>query len=112
MKSILAAHAELSMPKQCHVRVRPKIRIIHVLEPRIIQTDVSNFREMVQRLTGKPTGTEMKRKARVWDSDWKIMEKERKVLYGQSAYGNQYFDGFLELDGLFEEEEKKFSAFP
>ncbi|CAN0927643.1 VQ motif-containing protein 25 [Linum grandiflorum] len=33
----------------------PKIRIIHIFAPEIIKTDVANFRELVQRLTGKPT---------------------------------------------------------
>ncbi|KAJ8448523.1 hypothetical protein Cgig2_012167 [Carnegiea gigantea] len=32
----------------------PKIRIIHIFAPEIIKTDVANFRELVQRLTGKP----------------------------------------------------------
>ncbi|PON44505.1 VQ motif containing protein [Parasponia andersonii] len=34
---------------------KPKIRIIHIFAPEIIKTDVANFRELVQRLTGKPT---------------------------------------------------------
>nr|XP_010524480.1 PREDICTED: VQ motif-containing protein 17 [Tarenaya hassleriana] len=33
---------------------KPKIRIIHIFAPEIIKTDVANFRELVQRLTGKP----------------------------------------------------------
>ncbi|KAL2234246.1 VQ motif-containing protein 17-like [Sesamum indicum] len=33
---------------------KPKIRIIHIVAPEIIKTDVENFRELVQRLTGKP----------------------------------------------------------
>ncbi|KAL6603821.1 hypothetical protein ACP70R_044182 [Stipagrostis hirtigluma subsp. patula] len=33
---------------------RPKIKIIHIIAPEIIKTDVANFRELVQRLTGKP----------------------------------------------------------
>ncbi|CAN6201099.1 unnamed protein product [Urochloa humidicola] len=33
---------------------RPKIRIIHIIAPEIIKTDVANFRDLVQRLTGKP----------------------------------------------------------
>ncbi|CAH9063068.1 unnamed protein product [Cuscuta europaea] len=33
---------------------KPKIRIIHIFAPEIIKTDVQNFRELVQRLTGKP----------------------------------------------------------
>ncbi|XP_062229272.1 uncharacterized protein LOC133927039 [Phragmites australis] len=35
---------------------RPKIKIIHIIAPEIIKTDVANFRELVQRLTGKPDG--------------------------------------------------------
>ncbi|KAK1259667.1 hypothetical protein QJS04_geneDACA010402 [Acorus gramineus] len=34
---------------------KPKIRIIHVFTPEIIKTDAANFRDLVQRLTGKPT---------------------------------------------------------
>ncbi|KAK8667573.1 hypothetical protein V6N13_007721 [Hibiscus sabdariffa] len=35
-------------------KAKPKIRIIHVCAPEIITTDVANFRELVQTLTGKP----------------------------------------------------------
>jgi len=35
-------------------KVKPKIRIIHIYAPEIIKTDAANFRELVQRLTGKP----------------------------------------------------------
>lgn len=34
---------------------KPHVRIIHIFAPEIIKTDPSNFRELVQRLTGKPT---------------------------------------------------------
>lgn len=34
---------------------KPKIRIIHIFAPEIIKTDAENFRELVQRLTGKPS---------------------------------------------------------
>ncbi|KAK1401329.1 VQ domain-containing protein [Heracleum sosnowskyi] len=107
MESISEASLKLSMPRESRVSLKPKIRIIHVLEPTIIQTDVSNFREMVQRLTGKPKPASIERKRRLqdWDSDKKKMKKERKVLYCQSSYGNECYDGFLELDGLFEQEE-------
>ncbi|XP_031473388.1 VQ motif-containing protein 25-like [Nymphaea colorata] len=33
----------------------PAVRIIHVFSPEIIKTDPANFRELVQKLTGKPT---------------------------------------------------------
>ncbi|XP_058071772.1 VQ motif-containing protein 25-like [Magnolia sinica] len=48
----LAKHKESQMISN----FKPKIRIIHIFAPEIIKTDVSNFRELVQKLTGKPTG--------------------------------------------------------
>ncbi|WOL12365.1 VQ motif-containing protein 25-like [Canna indica] len=47
---------------------RPKIRVVHVFAPEIIKTDAANFREVVQRLTGKPATTasgKIKKKRRV-----------------------------------------------
>lgn len=35
-------------------KIKPKIRIIHIFAPEIIKTDAENFRELVQKLTGKP----------------------------------------------------------
>ncbi|XP_047074357.1 uncharacterized protein LOC124683987 [Lolium rigidum] len=32
---------------------RPAIRIIHIIPPEIIETDAANFRDLVQRLTGR-----------------------------------------------------------
>ncbi|XP_028787741.1 VQ motif-containing protein 25-like [Neltuma alba] len=40
---------------QAIAKTKPKIRIIHIFAPEIIKTDVGNFRELVQRLTGKPS---------------------------------------------------------
>ncbi|GAB2266915.1 hypothetical protein Dimus_001904 [Dionaea muscipula] len=45
-------------------KVRPKIRIIHIFAPEIIKTDVASFRELVQRLTGKPSETGSGRRPR------------------------------------------------
>lgn len=36
------------------LKLKPKIRIIHIVEPEIIKTTVEDFQELVQRLTGKP----------------------------------------------------------
>nr|KYP73942.1 hypothetical protein KK1_006603 [Cajanus cajan] len=46
------------MHKDSHMvaKAKPKIRIIHIFAPEIIKTDVENFRELVQKLTGKPSG--------------------------------------------------------
>ncbi|XP_073152314.1 VQ motif-containing protein 18-like [Henckelia pumila] len=35
-------------------KMKPRIRIIHLFAPEIIEIDAANFREEVQRLTGKP----------------------------------------------------------
>lgn len=47
----------LDMHKNSHKisKMKPKIRIIHVYAPEIIKTDAENFRELVQKLTGKPS---------------------------------------------------------
>jgi hypothetical protein len=37
---------------------RPKIKIVHITAPEIIKTDVANFRDLVQRLTGKPVAAD------------------------------------------------------
>ncbi|CAN8280138.1 unnamed protein product [Cochlearia groenlandica] len=39
---------------QIITKIKPKIRIIHIYDPEIINTDVKNFRALVQNLTGKP----------------------------------------------------------
>ncbi|CAK7331732.1 unnamed protein product [Dovyalis caffra] len=46
--------------------IKPKVRIIHIVAPEIIKTDVANFRELVQRLTGQPCESKglIKKKAR------------------------------------------------
>ncbi|XP_008813209.1 VQ motif-containing protein 25-like [Phoenix dactylifera] len=36
-------------------KLKPKVRIVHIFAPVIIKTDPANFRELVQRLTWKPT---------------------------------------------------------
>ncbi|XP_010943593.1 VQ motif-containing protein 17-like [Elaeis guineensis] len=47
----------LAMHDNSHAitKLKPKIRIVHIFAPEIIKTDPANFRELVQRLTGKPT---------------------------------------------------------
>ncbi|KAL9237797.1 hypothetical protein vseg_012301 [Gypsophila vaccaria] len=45
-------------------KIQPKIRIIHIHAPEIIETNVANFRELVQQLTGKPPPSQNKGKSR------------------------------------------------
>ncbi|KFK37052.1 hypothetical protein AALP_AA4G206000 [Arabis alpina] len=48
--------SSIAMHKQSRTltKSKPNIRIIHIYAPEIIKTDVSSFREIVQKLTGKP----------------------------------------------------------
>ncbi|XP_060169031.1 VQ motif-containing protein 25-like [Lycium barbarum] len=43
-------------------KLKPKIRIIHIIAPEIIKTDVEHFRDLVQRLTGKNAAQQVKGK--------------------------------------------------
>ncbi|XP_027343030.1 VQ motif-containing protein 17-like [Abrus precatorius] len=51
-----SASSKLGVDRGSHVisKFKPKIRIIHIYAPEIIKIDAENFRELVQRLTGKP----------------------------------------------------------
>ena len=51
-----ASPPQLSMHRDSRVisKLKPKIRIIHIYAPEVIKTEPANFRELVQRLTGKP----------------------------------------------------------
>ncbi|KAK3036590.1 hypothetical protein RJ639_031207 [Escallonia herrerae] len=53
---IMSTPSKFSVQNSSHLitKIKPKIRIIHIVAPEIITTDVANFRELVQRLTGKP----------------------------------------------------------
>lgn len=64
-------------------KVKPKIRIIHIFAPEIIKTDVANFRELVQRLTGKPTSenTTTRRKRRNISRTGSSSEDELRLVY-------------------------------
>ncbi|MCL7038067.1 hypothetical protein MKW94_010307 [Papaver nudicaule] len=57
----------LGMHKDSHViskfTMKPKIRIVHIFAPEIIKTDAANFRELVQRLTGKPSPSDRIKKS-------------------------------------------------
>ncbi|CAK9177432.1 unnamed protein product [Ilex paraguariensis] len=53
----ISAPSKLAVYHDSHViipKFKPKIRITHIFPPKLIKTDVANFRELVQRLTGKP----------------------------------------------------------
>ncbi|KAJ1695059.1 hypothetical protein LUZ63_011757 [Rhynchospora breviuscula] len=97
----------------------PKVRIIHIIAPDIIKTDVSNFRDLVQRLTGKPTksigSASKKRKSQCISSAYtpekkpKIEEQtikleeveDSKVWFDASSPNSGYLKSLEEEDGFF-----------
>ncbi|KAF3327622.1 VQ motif-containing protein 25 [Carex littledalei] len=105
----------------------PKVRIIHIVAPDIIKTDVSNFRDLVQRLTGKPTkpiggtgtGTDdtgkkrksqciedstytPEKKPKIEDQTIKLEQVEdSKVWFEANSLSNGYLKSLEEMDGFF-----------
>ncbi|KAK4413030.1 VQ motif-containing protein 25 [Sesamum alatum] len=64
---------------------KPKIRIIHIFAPEIIKTDAANFRELVQRLTGKPTDDRRNNCcAKTTSSSSRILRKKEQRVFCSS----------------------------
>ncbi|XP_057732068.1 VQ motif-containing protein 25-like [Arachis stenosperma] len=78
----------------CKANYKPKIRIIHIYAPEIIKTDVENFRELVQKLTGKPTREDQSiRKKKKKKQPSTTIRKEKETI-SRSTSGND--NGVLE----------------
>ncbi|QCE05190.1 VQ motif-containing protein 17-like [Vigna unguiculata] len=122
----------LAMHRDSHMvsKAKPKIRIIHIFAPEIIKTDVENFRELVQKLTGKPSGEKCckKKKARAKNEEeysrmseyddnnggcWGLdvtrekVKEEVGVCSSDESCGG-YLGGFTDLEGFISE----IAAFP
>ncbi|CAN7135122.1 unnamed protein product [Brassica rapa subsp. narinosa] len=85
-KKTRSSSSTLATHKQSYsiTKTKPKIRIIHIYAPEIIKTDVANFRELVQSLTGKPedhgvSKTKPRRGTRGQVQDMINMEKLREA---------------------------------
>ncbi|KAI3446421.1 hypothetical protein Pfo_003086 [Paulownia fortunei] len=133
------APSSLAMHKinsQTISKVKSKIRIIHIFAPEIIKTDAANFRELVQRLTGKPTDDKncTKKKSRIVPSDKeprnfpsnKKMEqamragfqaasegfgeriKDEEEIWRDANTGGGFLGGFAEFDHGFMQELNQF----
>lgn len=100
--------SKLSMYKDSHTITKPKlkIRIIHIVEPEIIKTDVENFQELVQKLTGKPAAevevTTKKEKHEVKGSIQKESNVQSKSLSASSKPKKN-----MESAGIMKESEKE-----
>ena len=88
---------------QSIAKLKPKVRIVHVLAPEIIKTDVENFRELVQRLTGKPAkrmGRTTRRRPEVTGGEVVVASNGSEGVKRESEEEN--CDGFGDIDGLFQ----------
>lgn len=128
-----SSSSKLGVGKDSQVisKAKPKIRIIHIYAPEIIKTDAANFRELVQRLTGKPEDHEKRgarsksktalpqtRDSMIVQEDEKDFlslqngiisvknESEEEEIWRRSKSNekfNGFLDGFSEYDGFMEE---------
>ncbi|GMJ02299.1 hypothetical protein like AT2G42140 [Hibiscus trionum] len=79
---------------------KPKIRIIHVFAPEIIKTDVANFRELVQRLTGKPPQEKgCQRKPRFSKGDGGFCDKPATAAAKKMELRTGFLAGFERVKG-------------
>ncbi|XP_022766021.1 VQ motif-containing protein 17-like [Durio zibethinus] len=88
--------AALSIHKDSQTisKPKPKIRIIHIFAPEIIKTDAANFRELVQRLTGKPSQEKgCQKKLRTARKDHSFCD--RPVVAAMAAKKMELRTGFL-----------------
>ena len=88
---------------------KPKIRIIHIFAPEIIKTDAANFRELVQRLTGKPDQhngvTETKEGSRKKKSRAEVGAgfHVKEEIWMSANSGGGFLGGFTEIEGFMHE---------
>lgn len=94
--------SKLAVHRDSHVisKFKPKVRIIHIFAPEIIKTDVANFRELVQRLTGKPCESKgsYKKKRRSSSSSKKVKtscfsESNKKAIQLQDGFPSLNIEG-------------------
>ncbi|KAB1225298.1 hypothetical protein CJ030_MR1G008999 [Morella rubra] len=124
-----SASSELSMHRSSRVisKFKGKIRIVHIYAPEVIKTDAANFRELVQRLTGKPAEKKGKRniskspatsnELRMYRRPSMNMEMRHDLANLQNGVRTKegeeeiwrndilsgFSDGFSDLDGFIEE---------
>ncbi|GAU37526.1 hypothetical protein TSUD_21310 [Trifolium subterraneum] len=100
-------HNSLAMHKNSHTisKIKPKIRIIHIFAPEIIKTEIENFKELVQKLTGKPSGDKKycKKKTRVVKDELEeskyegIREEESKSTSSGSGLSSEEFPRMMNM---------------
>ncbi|QHN84385.1 hypothetical protein HN51_038941 [Arachis hypogaea] len=93
--SSLAMHKDSKTISKTRTK-NPKIRIIHMFPPQIIKTEAQNFRELVQRITGKPPTTTHENCCNIQKKPPTISSSEEEVVCGGG-----YLGGFSDLEQSF-----------
>lgn len=104
----MSPSAPLSIHKDSQIisKAKPKIRIIHLFSPEIIKTDVANFRQLVQTLTGKPPqekGSRRKDQKMEVRSGLETIERVKEEDEGMWENSGGFLTGFGDLDGFIKE---------
>ncbi|XP_039126653.1 VQ motif-containing protein 25-like [Dioscorea cayenensis subsp. rotundata] len=88
---------KLGLHEDSHMvsKLKPKIRIVHIFAPEIIKTDVNNFRELVQRLTGKPVKKNTSENTR--ENGIKELKKE-EIWRDEIIKSEDFVDGVGDVD--------------
>ncbi|KAB2631445.1 hypothetical protein D8674_008964 [Pyrus ussuriensis x Pyrus communis] len=115
MPEALAIHRH----SQTISKPKPKIRIIHIYAPEIIKTDVANFRELVQRLTGKPSengGCSNRRNNKKNPQGFVDQSRERikgeEGLMWNAEKSGGFLERFADLEGFIQEFGGEFPLLP
>ncbi|KAJ0960205.1 hypothetical protein J5N97_001964 [Dioscorea zingiberensis] len=101
------ASTTLAMHKNSHAISKPKqnIRIVHIA-PVIIKTDATNFREVVQRLTGMPEKKKKEEEAITairsqHEGEFRMKKKKKKGDEDHEMWScDGCFDGLGDVDGF------------
>ncbi|KAI0496980.1 hypothetical protein KFK09_023306 [Dendrobium nobile] len=98
--------SKLTLCKKSHSILKPKIRIVHIFAPEIIKTDPSNFRQLVQLLTGKPESKKMKKKLQqvalmAEETDMKNEERLKEEEEEERKNSGGSLTDFGDVDDLF-----------
>ncbi|KAK8336875.1 hypothetical protein V6Z12_A09G148400 [Gossypium hirsutum] len=94
------------------LKAKPKIRIIHLFAPQIIKTDVANFRQLVQTLTGKPPQEKGSKDEKMelrtgllagLETIERVKEEDEGMWGNTGENSGGFLTGFGDLDGFIQE---------
>ncbi|XP_057806202.1 VQ motif-containing protein 18-like [Salvia miltiorrhiza] len=95
------ARPKLSDYSRSISKLKPKIRITHIVEPEVITTTAEDFQQLVQRLTGKPVERKQSRKKGNSIKTEGVLQERMKIEV-EEIHDHTVYSNFLEdVDGFF-----------